>query len=517
MDVECNVDIQFVDNGLFLPISAASIAAAGELPHVPRTRGQLGHRTFFGPCFVHTGVTYANTPHNVTVALSRLFHDKVGVAGLHARQPGALREAFEDSGYSRRVREAVTSALVERASPLEERRHSAHAPHAKKKLRERALDDLQKAGREFGFCDTFMDKPVALNLKKGEFAKPGKPGRIVCDLGTQASIRSGWLVSIVKDVCAQLPDIVPAGRLVYVQSPDRDFLTHTFREMLTDNRFVYHSDDSCLSLVCTDGMLWCNLDISSCDSSNGPEVFRELLQFVPVTHRCEIEELLRQCASPCRVNHTALDYRPVEYFEYSGTTLTTLLNNVSSRCIGEQILRRYELGTRVEMLAYVRRVLDECGWKCTVEVADIPEKIQFLKCSPHLSVDGFYYSTLNLGVMLRCFGQRYGDLPGRGNMEARAVAHNCGLTAGFVHAGETSILHALRRRFPPQGQPVYTNSTRELTGSATPDISDSSIVARYDITLLDLQELINAVDSSGVGDFIDVAASRAILQMDYGL
>lgn len=377
---------------------------------------------------------------------------------------------------------------------------------------------LQGAGREFGYRDQFMDRPVSLNLKKGEFAKPGKPGRIVCDLGTPASIRSGWLITIIKEACTAVEDIVNSARLVYVKSPDMEFMSEQFNLMRTKSHFVYHSDDSCLALECLDGMLWLNLDISSCDSSNGTSVFNELLQVVPDTLVPEISTLLDQCRAKCRVNGTKLDYEPVEFFEYSGTTLTTLLNNIASRTIGAQLLAGHIRGTKEEVLANVNRILDVCGWKCTVDVCSSLEELQFLKCSPLLGVDGAYHSCLNLGVILRCFGQCYGDLPGRGPIAIRGYEHNCGLVAGLVHAGETSLLHALRRRFPPRGQTaIHTNASQSLENGSPSYIMDQSVSTRYGITLVDYQELINSIDASSVGDFVDVAASRTILQMDYGL
>lgn len=406
-------------------------------------------------------------------------------------------------------------------------RLAAQERHDKQALRIAALAAMEAEGCVDAVHDTFMRTLVKLNFKKDEWAKPGKNGRIVCDMSTPASIRGGWLCSIIKEAWTTYTPSGARGRSRFVLSPNRDVLRDVFRELSTSDFFVYHSDDSCLSLRCSDGMLWCNLDISSCDASNGAAIFEALLILVPDCVRPIVYDMLEQCKSLAQLGHGAskMVFAPVGYFEYSGTTLTTLLNNIANIIIGHQLLE-CPYGTIADSTEWVQERLRFCGWFCTIEVCRKLEGIQFLKNSPHFTTDGQIESCLNLGVMLRALGQKCGTIPG-GMTPANCHLFNCSLVRGFVHAGTHALTVALRNKFSADAEAVHTNATLHLSGSDTGYVTAWSLCNRYSgvkidgeessMTEEDLQYLIELIERSQYGSLINCRASRMILKLDYGL
>lgn len=386
-------------------------------------------------------------------------------------------------------------------------------------MRQAAREEL--CGRFDVLVDVFMARPVQVNQKPYEWAKPGKNPRAVNDFGVPASIRAGWLPEVIKSAMS-VPHKVGCGETVFVKSPDVAVLTSLFRRMYTSNVFAYHSDDSSLSLVCSDGMFWCNLDLSSCDTSQGPCVFQSMFLLTPDEYLRHMSLLVNQCRSVCQVGHgpKRLRFRPVKFFEYSGSVLTTLLNNVASFNVGRQILEGWKGGTRKQAHGFVTDVLERCGWRVVCEVEDDFEGIQFLKNSPCFGEDGEIRTFMNLGVILRALGQKTGDLPGKGDWVDRAKMFNRQLVKGMVHAGNHSLLAALERKFNPDvpACPVYnSNALRLLTNGSRAALRDTSVCRRYSASPAEWQELLDVVLASDVGDVIDVSLSRKCIRRDYGL
>lgn len=422
------------------------------------------------------------------------------------------------------------------------------APHPKRRMRMAAREEL--CGRFECVEDLFMDRPVQVNVKPDEWAKPGKDPRAVNDFGCAASIRAGWLPEALKCAMEKVQWRVGGGCCVYVKSPDVAVLSRVFSRMYRSSLFVYHSDDSSLSLVCDDGMFWCNLDISSCDTSQGPSVFEFLYLLCPEEHLRVMSLLLAQCSQPCKVGHgrKRLMFRPNRYFEYSGSLLTTLLNNVASFTIGRLILQGWKGGSRVDARRHVQSVLLECGWKVTLEEESSFGGLQFLKHSPCLSEEGEVRAVTNLGVLLRALGQKSGSLP-KGDPVERSTSvlpglaagltqcfrshsslvydvaeqarrFNAGLVAGFVHCGNTSFLRLLQEKFPLKADTAVrhgSNITRFLTGGSTILISDVSLLERYQLTTGAYQEMLDLFAVADIGDLIDCEATRTIIHRDYGL
>lgn len=359
-------------------------------------------------------------------------------------------------------------------------------------------------------------------MKTLEWGKKNKNGRIVCDLGTRASLLGGDIIAVMKDVLAATPIKIGATELHFVKSPDRVQLRYLFCSMLSHDRFLYFSDDSTLSRMCLDGALYINLDLASCDVSNGPAVFQYLAHLFPDEYADLGLRLIEQCAKPASLGHGCgkFSFVPEWYYEYSGTTLTTLLNNIANIMIGEQIAN-IPIGTKAETISRLSVVLGNCGWSVPFSVSDVCEcfeDITFLKNNPVYTQDGSVDSMLNHGVILRTMGQKTWDLPGRGCMEKRGAKFNSSLVSGFKHAGDTELLRTLRLKFPVVTDVVQTSWLIEhLSGDDIGAIDDLSVCRRYKIKLSELHELYSCIMIAGFGDIIDTPASRAILLKDYGI
>jgi len=458
----------------------------------------------------------------MSVAVYRLIHDKVGgLKALHVKQVDVIG-AYIGNWV------VMFTKFCDEYSPIEYPadlvRLSALAAHPKQKIRKQALEELDSQGYLYAPREIYMDRDIQAKLKLAEWAKPLKYGRIIADFGTPASIRAGWLIEIMKGFMndmANTPAMAASnGRCVFVKTGNLDSLTRVFQEALEENIFHFHSDDSRGTFMTAEGPLWIDFDISACDSSQGPHVFQTLAHLVPERYKDDILALLTQCQQIAAIGYGEGKYKivPEWYFEFSGTLLTTFLNNIASLTVGMQLMS-IPTGNRLETIERVRQVLLNCGWVLEMSVCEIFEDCQFLKCSPFYSDNGRYDVYMNLGVIMRAIGQKHGDLPGSKKVciEDRAVEFNSQLISGFRHCGDTSLYRLLVAKFGVS-LPVYTNANRLFLDSTVTGLAmDISICARYRIELGDYHELLSLIEFAGYGDIIDCKASQAILQKDYGL
>lgn len=446
----------------------------------------------------------------------RLFHDKVGVRKLYNRQR-AISKLPGIAGLLTTLRAQFSCHVRMKVLFDEDVQTNAHIPHTKKVLRVRKHNELVSTNRASDWKDAFAPNTVKLNFKNDEWTETGKYGRIVCDLGTPASLRCGSLIERMKSVWSHTPLYVGEGRMVFVKSPCRDYLRDLYTDFAHNTMFLFHSDDSSVSFKTPEGMFYANIDISSCDSSQGPCVFDMLIEMTPEEHKETIKMLISQCRTVCSVG--PYRFRPVVPVEYSGSVLTTMLNNIANMCIGYQLLVNVDCSSLKRVEESLVATLAGCGWKCTLQRCTFLEEVQFLKTSPCYLVDGRIDAILNLGVILRAIGQRVGDLPGKRTepIQSRAYKFNCALVCGLKHAGSHPLLDTLRRKYSIECQPEFVNATRFLSGSDIGCCDPISLCRRYDITPRDLHELCSLFQSAGFGDVIDCLAARRILQMDYGI
>lgn len=485
------------------------------------------YRTVFGPSFAHSGVVYAVNRENLGAALYRLFHDKCGIWELYPRQEVRCSSPAIRA-WAAMVNDAVmglVGAVGDWPTLLEE---VANLPHPKRELRVRAAMELNDDGRLWCPSDDFMygrNRYVMLKQKPREWGKSGKFARVICDLGTPASLRAGVLFESIKKAMASTPLVGDSFSVHFVPVPNVRLLTKFFREMMTRNMALVFSDDMALSVHyrrCdgTIGRLYAEVDISGCDASQGPAVWDLARRLVPTSLLSQFDATLSQALKPCVVGHgrEKMLFQPMLPREYSGIIATTVLNNCSSFCIAYHLLSQFPLLPELECRARLQERLEECGWRCTLLVADNVERLTFLKHSPVLGVDGQYYAALNLGVILRSLGQKTDDLPGSGDLVKRAFEFNSGLVKGLVHSGNTALLRLLQRKFDADVKPVYNSYlVEQVSDGPNVVLHDASLLLRYGLSQAQYEEMLFLLEIASMGDVIDCEASRRIMDVDYGL
>jgi hypothetical protein len=380
--------------------------------------------------------------------------------------------------------------------------------------------------------NTYITKPAAYKLKKFEGAKTDKYPRGIADLTANGSIRAGHLMNTVKMVMSETVDL---GRdaLRFVKSPDTEALRSVYEHLLCPDRsyFVYHSDDSCISVRCSDGLMMANMDISSCDGSNREPVFRMLRHVMtsePV--KSAVDGALEQCVTPITVTNPwnpkeKVTLEPTSHVLYSGSTLTTVTNNLANSGIYLRFL--HNLGDRVltrkECEALLVHSAAEVGYIVTLEICEDYHRLQFLKTSPCRDVNGLLVPVLNLGVMLRILGQLIGDLPGRRHegIEVRAFNFWSQVVKGWVHAGDHPLTEMLRRKYcgtkvMPKDKRYSPESVHEFTGFAY-KVSGDEICKRYGCDVSELYDFCELYSYAGIGDCVHTPFSEAVLLADYGL
>jgi hypothetical protein len=320
-----------------------------------------------------------------------------------------------------------------------------------------------------------------------------------------------------------------------------DKLQDVFNNLLNPpGRFymAYFSDDSCFSIRHRRKVYYYNLDISKCDSSHGPEVFNALLLITPPHLREHVQVLIDQCRLDI-VIHSKTDRRHkiVGGFEhptlYSGSTLTTLINNLANTVVG-LCLSRVQLEDRDyedhELANIFTQAIESSGYIVTgfsdKEKCRKPEDLQFLKYSPVLDIEGNYRPVLNLGVLLRASGTCKGDLPGRKTqtIESRARHMQTALLRGMYPRTHFPLLTAM---FTAAGA-VTSDAFTAIVSKAmlykvddTPEsehytFSDEAILRRYGLTDLDYAQL-QEFSRSGVYTHTCADFVSSILSTDYGL
>jgi hypothetical protein len=478
-----------------------------------------GYKTCFGPCFSHDGVSYKDSPTSLTAAIPRLLSSRPDEDLLRNNQ-----YEFFQSRIMRRVRnwwKTKYSSLTSMDYDKGYRNYVLNNKHPKYHVRREAFSKYVTIVD----YDKLQLRTVKGNVKTKEWAKPGKKARLVNDLGVKASLIGGYASDLIKTILSEMDDLISSKPTVFVKSPDHDALTLAFKELNNptgSSYFCYFSDDSCYSVHCADGIYRCNLDISSCDMSCTSVLFDFLLATLPPGHvRNAIEIATLQCTCPLEIkHHNRLSKMIVEVNGptlYSGSTLTTIINNVANRSIAASLS---EVDFRKVSCAMADDVIKQCarkaGFIVTCDSCPNIQDIQFLKHSPTLSCE----PVLNLGVMLRAIGFCHGDLPGRHNvpLKTRARIFNSSLVKGWIHAGDSEIYRIIAGRFNDDVEAHYTNFMLKHAKSTKASLYTSEdVCARYKINPGDYDELCSMLRKPWYGHVLSCTASAAILKLDYGL
>jgi len=540
--IDCTIDKLFIYNEHFKCAKRNLVWLwSGKLPFTLKGKSSVRgdhYKTFFGPSVFHTGVVYADSSTNLEKALTRLTCARV-IDGISVEEEFqyAQRDRFSSSprpflvllnrtlGILRsRCRRAYTVSLEHHDA----RENYISKPHPKRKVRIYNYKELLESGLlDYGkWMDTVMGK-----VKCPEFAKLRKYPRMVNDLTTKGSLLGGELARVLKKLFSE--DIsIGVMRARFIATPDVNALKGVFERLISPsfNEFVYYSDDACAAFLCRDGVFRCNMDISQCDASNGPAIF-DLLQEI-VSDCPEWSDLMRRVIDQCKsdlimsnpgVKHgKGFRISPLQPIEYSGTVLTTLLNNMANLVIFLSIYSDVMAlkPLRSDMQDIIIRCARRVGYIVTVSVCDNIQSLQFLKFSPFFDACGNVVPQMNLGVVLRALGQKDGDLLGRGSIHSRAFHHNAGVVASCSQGGNNVIISTLKEKYNVSAATRKVSVgylTDHLIGESTAFVSDEQLVLRYGFSLGELSHAARLLKDAHFGDKIFCEALNRIMDIDYSL
>jgi len=405
-------------------------------------------------------------------------------------------------------------------------------PHKKRVPRENALGEILSLG--ISEEDRWLrNECVTVNLKRLELAKYLKVGRIVIDLGCRASLQGYRLTHAMKDSFARTIT-VNNNDFEFLIKPSADGLQRVFDTLINPPRksyFVFFSDDSCLAIRINGVVHRYNLDISKCDISHTPSIFKLLYFITPDFHKTNMKRLIDQCAAdlqitaPERLTFGKLRVRLASANKeprlLSGSTLTTLVNNLACYILGHALQDLTDPSKEGVEAAVLKT-----GYAITCTVCHQIEDLQFLKYSPILDLNGVYRPLLNIGVLLRATGTCHGDLPGRGDIPARAAKFQKLLLQGIAPTTHYPLIDMMKKtvaHVTPTAQEEAAiqrrigEDYRPTTSKTHTHFTSYAIGKRYRLSEGQMDELTDLLGNARFGELVACEASRAILREDYGL
>lgn len=515
-----------VNDTRFYPTNGRKFFNNGQLRFtVPLvTRADGFYTTVFGLSFPNNGVILANSAHNINHAISRLTLVRKGSSAIDTDLVLCQRQFLREAGEFLDSLAHIIQPHYDLYTTNLEQVAAHHAdPHPKKALRVAAYQELVRDGDLDKDLWMSRGSKVAYKLKKFEVAKPGKVARMIGDLGVSASLQGAWFIKPIKealDGCHTIGNF----SFEFCARPEPSRLTTIFKRLLnppTRVYFVYFSDDSCLSIRHDGRVHTYNMDIKKCDSSHRGPIFLALLKLVPPRYRIDMQRLIDQCRLPITIRNPdapkeRVTLRPVDYSLYSGSTLTTIINNLANLLIAKSISDDGAFAPpQIEAAAY------KVGYLVELETCTQPQDIQFLKHSPVYDTTGKLRAMLNLGVLLRASGKCKGDLPRGGSIYERACAFQHALVKGMYPRTSFSLRNSMLAATGGTNQ-ASIERVQTLLAHKTVDegptfaVDDHALFQRYRITPADAHELIAACQH-GVGFHHVGRAANAIYLRDYGL
>jgi len=538
---ECQVDEPFIDNGVLQSIGRVyngDLQFSWSYPP-----GRLGYKTiteYYG----HPFGCYGNTPNNVNKALRRLTckrkptkrHQNGQLLHDYCEQQQQRNAKVGNRRWRKSVRkyfDCIADRLLEHykdyTDQYSEILKQANLKHPKRKLRQRAFRFLVESGLLYD--DLFM-KNISGVVKCPEYnytiGPDAKKTRIIGDYTTEGSLRAGFIIPYLKK-CFEDGWQTQKGKFAFVSTPDRNVLSSCFYECWNPDLGLvgyYFSDDGILCIVCVDGVYRCNIDISSCDISNGKEIF-DLLQYC--CRLCpEFDHIMRMAIRQCSRHFVVRNpydfndryvFKPSRPVEFSGSVLTTSLNNIAMSLIFLRMLWNFPRGglTVAQCAQFVQDSANQVGYIVTIQPVLNLEDYQFLKYSP-TEVNGRVVPFLNLGPILRGIGQCDIDYPGRGDIAYRGYVRSSSVVLGFEPTGRHEVMQALRDRFHGSVKPLKESyivaRTKELDDD--PYIPLEGLARRYKVAVEAFQEFIHLLRFAPVGIGVTSSLLTQIYQVDYG-
>lgn len=496
----------------------------------------LSYRSVFGPVFP---VVDCHLPGSGTEE----FRTMVGrmIALRAPDKPGYSEDlALKQTRSMRRLRPQI--GLFKRHLELHIDRESyeqsypkwLYQPHAKKKLRLRTAEEVYNMGGDD--CDD--QKYVEFKCKNGELLAAHKK-RGIGDLGAFRTNATAHVMDSIKDAWSK-PYVCCNATLTYVKSADKESLRAVFKDLLEPMfgkiTFVYHSDDSCVGAYCKDGRVCFNGDIKACDGSHRTAMFNTLEHLLSVTagvsnvHRDALARAFSYLRKDLVVPFPKDRKQKVRYkFRtmrlYSGSTLTTLINNFANWLIGVELsilVPDASKVTKEEFKNAYRTAGENVGYILKIVDCDCPEQLQFLKHSPTY-VGCEIEPWMNLGTYTRGFGTFDGDLAhGKGGYKDAARLFVSDVVKGrrnwgnhvfndaFSHlmvSGTSTNARIIRR---------VEELTEKSIGEVSARVPVEALAARYKCATTEIEELCHWIGKSNIGDVVWLPLVSHIYNMDYG-
>jgi hypothetical protein len=284
-----------------------------------------------------------------------------------------------------------------------------------------------------------------------------------------------------------------------------------------------------------------NHDVSSNDAGQDAAVFfgMSLLQsnFSPELAKglLQLACLPIDIASPTSDSFLRIKFNSP--YEPSGHSNTSVWNHLGSILLSLSSVY-YMVHTEKPYSECVKLGAEQVGHVVTCDEVDCVEKIQFLKFSPVLC-DGNYVMSANLGRIFRKLGCVDGDMThdqlGVDLVEFRGLTPEermnrfwSGVVEGLKHEPSNRVLEALRKRFSSSNYIVtesllsslqdenkdsyYMHNRTAKTGDCT-----ESMMRRYDLTVEDVDELVDIILDLHVGQRWKLRSVANFYKTDYGL
>lgn len=494
------------------------------------------YRSVFGPFFpVPKATLPGNGPEEYRTLVGRMI---------------ALRAA-EKSGYSvqlaenqarcfRRLRTRI--GLFKRHFELHiNREHEEVAyprwlfqPHAKRKLRMSTAAEVRSLGNNFGDDD----KCVKYKKKDGEILGANKK-RGIGDLGCMRTDATAYIMDSIKESW-DVPFAIGNATIEFVKSADKRRLKQVFLQLLNPPRntfyFAYHSDDSCVGAHCKDGIIYFNGDIKACDGSHRTALFDVLEKFLSITHGLPnvhapaLTRAFKYLRSKL-VLHYHVDKLQKVYYEfltmrlYSGSTLTTIINNFANLLIAlelELLAPNPGSMSREEFKAAYVTAGENVGYILKQQTCTCTEHLQFLKHSPTL-VDGEIVPWMNLGTYTRGFGTFDGDIPHkRGKYKEAARNFISGVVRSRLNWGNHAFNDAFHHLLIEESEhksrisQILDAEVAKSIGEAGPRIPLDALARRYNCSPTELEELCHYISMSSIADLIWLPVVGRLYDVDYG-
>jgi len=510
--------------------------------------GKRKYHTLGGPTFYSkSSVVYGESVVNLGKAVNRLDAARPNEEELRkanqniAPLKGRRLRRYLDS-YYRKIKSGLYPGLMSLRDFLTEVIYNALDPtHPKYYLRLRSCRELLC---NVNVMESLFTLEVTVKLKIPETAKAGKDGRVIGDFSCPGSLLAPFLVSHLKEAFSER--IEHDGCVIrFCKSTDVKVLEEMMQEMLdsTCNYFIFYSDDMCCKLITPDGEKLFNLDISACDRSNTLPVFERLRWFYEGTGWDDlIDRACKQCELPVYIKNPEVKGEWITANtdlprEFSGTILTTVLNNIAASAICLSINRSLQTGDWHGSNGHnISKCAAAVGYIVTAQDCESEADIQFLKNSFWRDDDGKVHSFLNVGAQIRNFGSCWMDYPYSKrdeSLESVVRFRNWAVLKGYVNSGDNALLRALREspgcnlvgRKSPSNKTQTTilnhvdnenrHKSASLPGCRIP-VPDWAILKRYKLTVQEWDELCSFTRKSDVGYIICCTAVAKVLHCDYG-